>query len=184
MKELIALARAKPGQLNFASSGNAGPPHLAGELFKVMTGVEMTHIPYRGSGLALPALVGGQVQLMFATMPSALPVVKSGQLRALAVTSPKRVRATPDLPTIAESVPKFEASAWYGVLAPAGTPPPIIDRLQRDISTILDRQDFRERVGADGTEIKGGTPGEFAAYIKSETAKWANVVKRSGAKAD
>ena len=182
VKELIALAQAKRGQLNFASSGNGGPPHLAGELFKAMAGVDMVHVPFRGSGLALPALAGGQVQLMFATMPSAMPLVKAGQVRAIAVTSRARVRAAPELPPVAETVPKFEADGWYGLLAPAKTPPAIIQRLQRDTAAILERADFRERLAVDGTEAKGGTAAEFGAYIRSETEKWGQIVKRAGVK--
>jgi tripartite-type tricarboxylate transporter receptor subunit TctC len=184
VKDVIALAKAKPGQLNFASSGNAGPSHLAGELFKVSTATDMVHVPYKGSGIALPALLGGQVQLMFATLPSAMPLVKSGQLKAVAVTSAARTRALPDLPAIAETVRNFEAVAWYGIVAPAKTPRNIIDTLHRHVGAILARADFRERLAVDGTEPKSGTPQEFAAYIRSETDKWALVVKRSGAKAD
>ncbi len=184
VKELIALAKSKPGALNFASSGNAGPAHLAGELFKVMTGVDMVHIPYKGSGTALPSVTAGQTQLMFATMLSAVPPDKIGQLRALAVSTSSRMKATPDLPTIAETVPKFEASAWYGVVAPAGTPRAILDQLNRHIAAVLEKQDFRERLAASGTEVTGGTPQQFADYLRSETVKWSDVVKRSGAKAD
>jgi tripartite-type tricarboxylate transporter receptor subunit TctC len=181
VKELVALAKARRGQLNFASSGNAGPPHLAGELFKIMTGVEMVHVPYKGSGLALPALVGGQVQLMFATMPSAMPLVKSGKLRAIAVASPTRVRAAPDLPTIAETVPNFQADALFAVLAPAKTPASVIDRLHREITALLERPDFQQQLEAVGVEPKAGTPAELRTYLEAETKKWANVVKRSGA---
>jgi tripartite-type tricarboxylate transporter receptor subunit TctC len=184
VKELIALARSKAGALNFASSGNAGPPHLAGELFKAMAGVDMTHIPYKGAGLALPALIGNQTQMMFATMPSAMPLVKSGQLRALAVSSAARAKAAPELPTIADTVPKYEAVAWFGMVVPTGTPRAIVDLLNRRTAALLQQQDVRERLGADGTEAGGGTPEQFGAYIRSETVKWSNVVKRSGAKAD
>jgi len=184
VKDLIALAQAKRGQLNFASSGNAGPAHLAGELFKTIAGVDMVHVPFRGAGLALPALAGSQVQLMFATMPSAMPLVKSGQIRAIAVTSLTRVRAAPELPPVAETLPKFEVAGWYGLLAPAKTPAAIIQRLNKHTASILQRPDFRDRVAADGTEAKGGTPAEFAAYIASETQKWANVIRRAGVKAE
>lgn len=182
VKELIDLAKAKPGELNFASSGNAGPPHLAGELFKYMTGVDMVHVPYKGSGLALPALVGGQVQLMFATMPSCISLVKAGRLRAIAVTTPKRVRALPDLPTVAETVPKFQADALFALLAPAKTPKAIIDQLHRDIVALLAEPDFEGRLEAAGVVPSASTPGELSAYIRAETKKWAAVVKRSGAK--
>lgn len=183
VKELITLANAKRGELNFASSGNAGPPHLAGELFKIMTGVDMVHVPYKGSGLALPALAGGQVQLMFATLPSAMPLVKAGRLRAIAVTSPARVRALPNLPTVAETVPKFQADALFAVLAPAKTPSSVINRLHREITGLLSQPEFEQRLEAAGIVPEASTPAELKAYLKDETEKWAAVVKRSGAKA-
>lgn len=182
--QLIALAKAKPGELNFASSGNAGPPHLAGELFKTMTGINLLHVPYKGSGQALPALIGGQIHLMFATMPSALPQVRAGGLRGLAVTSLKRANATPELPTVAETLPGFEAIAWYGIMVPAKTPKRIINLLNSEVRRILARSEFRERLAAEGAEPGGSTPEEFAAFIGTETGKWAKVVKASGARAN
>ena len=185
VKELIALARARPGGINFASSGHGTPAHLAGELFNSMAGVKMVHVPYKGAAPALADLLGGQVQLMFSTMPPALPHVKDGKLRALAVTSLKRSRATPDLPTVDEAaLPGFEANTWHGVVVPAGTPAIIITRLNREIVAILHLHDIVERLSGQGAEALGSTPEEFAAYIRLETVKWAKVVRESGAKAE
>ena len=185
VKELIAYAKANPGKLNFASSGNGTSIHLSGELFKTMAGVDMTHIPYKGSAPALTDLLGGQVNLMFDNMPSALPHVKAGKLRALAVTSGKRSPAAPDLPTIEEAgVPGYEASSWFGVLAPAGTPPDIVNKLNAEIVRILKTPEMKERLSSQGAEPVGSSPGEFAAHIKAEMAKWAKVVKESGARVD
>ena len=185
VKELIALAKARPGEINFASSGHGTPAHLAGELFNSMAGVKMVHVPYKGAAPALADLLGGQVQLMFSTMPPALPHVKDGKLRALAVTSAKRSPAAPDLPTVDEiALPGFEANTWHGVVAPAGTPRAIIARLNREIVAILHLPDVVERLSAQGAEPVGSTPEEFAAYIGSETLKWAKVVRDSGAKAE
>jgi tripartite-type tricarboxylate transporter receptor subunit TctC len=185
VKELIALAKERPGEINFASSGHGTPAHLAGELFDSMAGVKMIHVPYKGAAPALADLLGGQVQIMFSTMPPALPHVKDGKLRALAVTSAKRSPAMPELPTVDEAaLHGFEANTWHGVLVPAGTPPPIIARLNREIVAILHLPDVVERLSGQGAEPVGGTPEEFAAYIKSETLKWAKVVRESGAKAE
>ena len=185
VKELIAYAKANPGKLNFGSSGNAAAPHLAGESFKIMTGAAMQHVPYKGSAPALTDLIGGQVQLMFDSMPSAMPHVKAGKVRPIAVTTAKRVAAVPDLPTIAEAgVPGYDISTWYGVWAPKGTPRDIVIKMQQDIAKVLQQADTRERYAGLGAEPVGNTPDEFAAYCKSELAKWARVVKESGAKAD
>ncbi|TMG75618.1 MAG: tripartite tricarboxylate transporter substrate binding protein, partial [Betaproteobacteria bacterium] len=185
VKELIALARARPGEINFASSGHGTPAHLAGELFNSMAGVKLVHVPYKGAAPALADLLGGQVQIMFSTMPPALPHVKDGKLRALAVTSRKRSPATPELPTIDEAaLPGFEAITWHGVVAPAGTPAAIIAWLNREIVAILHLPEVVERLSGQGAEALGSTPEEFAAYIKSESAKWAKVVRESGAKAE
>jgi tripartite-type tricarboxylate transporter receptor subunit TctC len=183
--DLIALARARPGEINFASSGYGTPAHLAGELFNSMAGVKLVHVPYKGAAPALADLLGGQVQLMFSTMPPALPHVKDGKLRALAVTSAKRSPAAPDLPTVDEAaLPGFEANTWHGVVLPAGAQPAIVERLNREIVAILHLRDVVERLSAQGAEPVGSTPEEFAAYIKSETVKWAKVVRESGAKAE
>ena len=185
VKELIALARARPGEINFASSGHGTPAHLAGELFNSMAGVKLVHIPYKGAAPALADLLGGQVQIMFSTMPPALPHVKDGKLRALAVTSLKRSPATPELPTMDETaLPGFEAITWHGVVVPAGTPAAIIARLNREIVAILHLPDVVERLSNQGAEALGSTPEEFASYIRSESIKWAKVVRESGAKAE
>jgi tripartite-type tricarboxylate transporter receptor subunit TctC len=183
--ELIALAKSKPGTINFASSGSGTSIHLSGELFKTMAGVDMTHIPYKGSSPALTDLMGGQVQIMFDNLPSSLPLIKAGKLRAIAVTSLKRAPALPDVPTISESgLPGFEASSWFGVLAPAGTPAPIVAKLNADVNKWLQSPEAREQLLAQGANAAGGTPEQFAAHIRAETEKWAKVVKASGAKAD
>jgi tripartite-type tricarboxylate transporter receptor subunit TctC len=185
VKELIALAKSKSGKLNFASSGNAAAPHLAGEAFKIAAGVDMQHVPYKGSGPALTDLMGGQVQLMFDSLPSSISHVKSGKLRAIAVTTAKRSSALPSVPTIAESgVPGFDISTWYGIWAPAGTPTEIVSKLSGEIAKIVKLADVRERLGGLGAEPAGNSPDEFAAYCRSELAKWAKIVKASGATVD
>jgi tripartite-type tricarboxylate transporter receptor subunit TctC len=183
--DLIKLAKDKPGQINFASSGSGTSIHLSGELFKTMAGVDMTHVPYKGSSPALTDLIGGQVQIMFDNLPSALPQIKGGKLRAVAVTSLKRAPALPDVPTINESgVPGFEASSWFGMLAPAGTPAPIVARINAEVNKWLQSADAREKLLSQGAEAAGGPPERFAAHIRAESEKWAKVVKASGAKVD
>ena len=185
VQELIALAKSKPGQLNYASSGSGSSSHLAGELFKTMTGVNLVHVPYKGGGPAVTSLIAGETVVGFATAPSVLPHVKSGKLRALAVTSAKRSAAAAELPTIAESgVPGYEANTWYGVLAPRGTPAAIIARLNSEFIAIMQSSEIRERIAPLGYEPDTGTPQRFAAYIKSEIAKWGKVVKAAGIHAD
>jgi tripartite-type tricarboxylate transporter receptor subunit TctC len=185
VQELVAYAKANPGKLNFASSGSGTSIHLSGELFKVMAGVQMTHVPYKGSAPALSDLLGGQVQLMFDNLPPSLPQIKAGKLRALGVTSVARAPALPDTPTIAESgLPGFDASSWFGLLAPAGTPPAVIAKLNTEIAKWLVTPEAREKLIAIGANIAGGTPEDFARHIQAETAKWAKVVKESGAKVD
>ena len=185
VKDLIALGKSSSGKLNFASSGNAAAPHLAGEAFKIATGVDMQHVPYKGSGPALTDLMGGQVQLMFDSLPSSISHVKSGKLRAIAVTTAKRASALPNVPTIAESgVPGFDISTWYGIWAPAGTPKEIVNRLSGEIAKIVKIPDVRERLAGLGAEPVGNSPDEFAAYCRSELAKWAKIVKASGATVD
>jgi len=185
VRELIALARAKPGQLNYASSGSGAAAHLSGELFKAMTGVDMVHVPYKGAQPALTDVIAGQAQLMFATSASVLPYVKSGRLRALAVTTAQRSATVPELPTVAEAgVPGFESITWHGVVVPAATPAPLVERLNRDIVAVLQMPDVRERLAALGAEVVGGTPSAFADYIAKEIPKWTKVVKDSGARAE
>ena len=181
--ELIAYAKANPGKLNFASSGNGTSIHLSGELFKAMAGVEMTHVPYKGSAPALQDLIAGQVQLMFDNLPPSLPQIKAGKLRALAVTSSVRAPALPDVPTVAEAgLPGFEASSWFGLLAPAGTPPAIVAKINAEVAKWLATPEAKENLSKQGANAAGGTPEDFASHIAAETAKWAKVVKASGAK--
>ena len=185
VKELIALAKREPNALSFASSGNGGISHLIGEQFKSMAGVQMLHVPYKGDTPALVDLVGGQVHLMFGTAVSFLPYVKAGRLRAVAVTNPKRSPIVPNVPTIAESgLPGFEALQWFGVFVPAGAARDIVSRLHGDIVKVLKLPDVRERLVALGAEVVGDTPEQFAAFQKADSAKWAKIVKESGAKVD
>ena len=182
VEEFVALAR-KPGSaLSYASSGNGQSTHLAAELFKTMTGAQLTHVPYKGSAPALTDVAGGQVAAMFDTTLSAMPQVKAGRLRALAVTSARRSAASSELPTIAESgVPGYEATAWNGLLAPAGTPEPVVTELNRAINEILRSPELAQRLAADGVEAGTGSADDFAAFIGDEVAKWAKVAKVSGA---
>lgn len=184
--ELIRLVRSKPGRLNYASSGNGTSIHLAAELFKSMTGTFITHIPYRGSAPAIADLIAGQVDLMFDNLPSALPHIKAGKLRALGVTSAKPSAALPGVPPIAEAgnLAGYEASSWFGIMAPAGTPRDIVLKLQQTIARGLAQGELRERLASQGAEPVGNTPDQYAEYIKAELDKWAKVVKASGAKVD
>jgi tripartite-type tricarboxylate transporter receptor subunit TctC len=184
IKELIAYAKAKPGTLNFPSAGVGSSSHLAGELLKSLAGISMVHVPFKGGGPALIAVIAGEVQVMFATMPAAMPHVKSWKVKPVAVTTAKRSQAMPELPTIAESgVKGYDASTWYGLLAPARTPQAIVTRLHGDTVKIL-AGPTRQRLEAQGFEPDGGTPAEFAAYIKSEIIKWAKVIKDAGIPAE
>jgi len=184
--DLIRYAKANPGKLNMASSGNGTSIHLSGELFKSMTGTYMLHFPYRGSGPALLDLIGGTMDLMFDNLPSALPQIKAGKLKALAVTSATRSAAVPELPTIAEAGPVkgFDASSWFGLLAPVGTPADIVGRIQQETAKALQSAALKERLLSQGAIPGGQTPAEFAKFIAAETSKWAQVVKASGAKVD
>ena len=182
VQDLIALAKAKPGTLNFPSAGVGSSSHLAGELFKILAKVDMVHVPYKGGGPALIDTISGQMQIMFATMPAAMPHVKSGKVRPVAVTTAKRSQTLPELPTMAETVKGYEASTWYGLLAPAATPAPIVARLHQSVVRILAMPDMRERLASQGFEPVGGTPAEFAAYIKSEISKWERVIRDAGIK--
>jgi tripartite-type tricarboxylate transporter receptor subunit TctC len=183
--ELIALAKARPGQLNYASSGSGAAAHLAAELFKTMAGVDMVHVPYKGAQPALTDVIAGQAQLMFATSASVIPYIKAGRLRALAVTSAQRSATVPELPTVSEAgVPGFEAITWHGVVVPRATPGPLVERLNGDIVRALNARDLRERLESLGAELATGTPQDFADYIAREIPKWAKVVKDSGARAE
>ncbi|MFJ4292881.1 tripartite tricarboxylate transporter substrate binding protein [Cupriavidus sp. NPDC089707] len=181
VKELIAYGKAHPGQLSFASSGSGGAPHFSGELFKSMAGLDMVHIPYKGSTLAHPDLTSGRVSLMFDTVAAINPQVKAGKVRALAVTTTKHAAIAPQLPTMAEAgLPGYDTSTWGGVLAPAGTPKAVIDKLNAGINQALAAPDVRERLLAAGIEPAGGSPAQFSGFIQTEMVKWAKVAKNAG----
>ena len=183
VQELIQYS--KNNSLNFASSGNGGAPHMAAELFKSVTGAPITHVPYKGSGPAVADLIGGRVQIMFDAAPSLIQHVRSGKLRVLAAASPQRNRLLPDVPTFAElGHPKIAVSLWYGLLAPAGTPRPVIDKLNREVLRALESPDVRDKLIAQGAEPMPGTPEAFASFMQEEMAKWAPVVKQAGVKLD
>jgi tripartite-type tricarboxylate transporter receptor subunit TctC len=185
VKELIALAKAKPGTLNFASGSNGSAGHLAGELFKSMAGVDMVHIPYKGAAPAVTDLLAGQVSLMFDNLASASPQIRSGKLRALAVTTLTRTPFFPDLPTISESgLAGFDISTWFGVFAPAGTPPEVVAKLNAELVRILKTPEMKDRLALLGAEPVGNTTEQFLAYIKSEIPKYAKVIRDSGARVD
>ena len=182
--EFIAYAKANPGKVNMGSGGNGAPDHMSGELFKAMAGVGILHVPYRGVAPAIADLLGGQVQVIFGTMPAVIALVKSGQLRALAVTTATRSEALPDVPTIAEFVPGYEASQWYGIGAPKNTPADVIERLNRETNAVLADPKMKARLAELGASVLSGSPADFGKLIVEETAKWAKVVKLSGAKPD
>jgi tripartite-type tricarboxylate transporter receptor subunit TctC len=185
VKELVALAKSRPGQLNFASAGTGTAPHMSGELFKAMAGISMVHIPYKGSPPAVTDLLAGEVALMFSPSSTVLPHVKTGRLRALAVTTTSRLPSLPDLPTVAESGLKgYETLTWFGFVAPAKTPPAAVTRLNAEIVKVLALPEVRKQFASQGIETLGGTPEQFASYIREEIAKWAKVIRLSGARAD
>ena len=185
VQELIALAKARPGQLNYASPSSGGANHLAAEMLKTMAGIDVLHVPYKGGAPAETDLIGGRVTFMFASLPAALARVQAGQLRALAVTSLQRVAGAPDIPTLAESgLPGFEVTSWYGVVGPAGIPRDIVMRLNGEINKSLASPQMKERMVALGVEGTPGTPEQFFDFIRRDTAKWAKVIKESGAKPD
>ena len=185
VKELIAYAKANPGKVTFASSGSGTSIHLSGEMFQQMAGVEMQHIPYKGSAPALTDLLGGQTAIMFDNMPSVIGHVRNGKLRPIAVTTPTRSPALPDVPTIAESgVPGYSATSWFGLLAPASTPAPVIAKLNASILKALADPEVKKKLAEQGAEPHGEKPEQFAEFIRSETAKWGQTVKVSGATAD
>ncbi len=182
--ELISYMKANPNKLSFGSPGTGTSVHVSGELFKSMTGTTMTHIPYKGRQFAIPDLVGGSIQLMFDNMPSALPMAKEGKIRALAQTTAKRSPAAPDIPTMAEFVPGFEATTWFAMFAPANTPRPVIDKLNAEVVRVFKLPEVQERLKTIGLDPVLSTPDELARYQAVEITKWAKVVKESGAKAE
>ena len=185
VKDLVALAKARPGQLNYASSGTGTAGHLAGELFKGLTGVSYQHIPYKGGGPAVIDVVSGQVHFMFATAASVIPHTRTTRLRALAVTSAQRSPSVPELPTVAEEgIAGFEALTWHGLVVPAATPAPVIARINTEMNAALASSELKERLATQGVEARGGKPEEFAAFLRTEIPKWSKVVRDSGAKAD
>ncbi len=181
LAEFIAYAKANPGKLNFGSSGNGTSPHIAGELFNVLAGVHMTHVPYRGGALALTDLLGGQIQAMFEPLVEVLPQIRAGTVKALGVTTVKRSPLLPDVPTIAESLPGYEITAWNGLLAPAATPPDIVTRLNRATDEALHATQVQEKLAEQGSEAAGGTPAEFSSFLDSELIRWKKLVEISGA---
>ncbi len=184
VKQLIALARAKPGAVTYASSGSGSTAHLSGELFKSMARVDLLHVPYKGAGPALTDLVAGQVQTMITGVSSTLPYVKAGRLKALGVSSDKRQPLLPDVPTIAEQLPGYEVATWYGVFVPAGTPKPVVDKLNQTLVRIFVTPDAQARLAAVGADARTNTPEQFAQAVSRERAKWAAIIKESGARAE
>lgn len=182
--ELVAYARANPGKLTFASAGTGTASHLAGELFKTMAKVDMTHVPYKGNVPAITDLLAGQTSLLFATMPTVLPHAKAGKLRALATIGAERSRAAPELPTVAETLPGFEVNNWIGLFAPAGTPAAIVQRWNAEVMRIMQLGEIQARLPVEGARFAPNSPEQFAQFVKSEIAKWASVVKASGARVD
>ena len=182
--ELISYAKANPGKLNMASSGNGSTIHMSGELFKMMAGVNMVHVPYRGGALALTDLIAGQVQVMFDNVPTSAEYIRAGKLRGLAVTSTARSEVLPDLPTVADVLPGYEASAWYGVGVPKNTPAEIIDRINKEINAILADPKSKARLADLGASLLPGSPADFGKVLADETEKWGKVVEFSGAKPD
>ena len=182
--ELVALVKARPGQLSYSSSGNGSGAHLAGEMLRSLAHVEIVHVPYKGAGPAMPDLIAGQVQLSFITYTAAGPHIKTGRLRALGVTTAKRSPTLPDLPAIGETVAGYDSAVWYGFAAPAGTPPEIVSKLNTEVLRVLAAPDFRSRITLEAVSPIGSTPEEFSSFMKSEIVRWAKVVKDSGAKVD
>ena len=180
--EFIAYAKAHPGKVSMASAGNGSAPHMAGELFKMMAGVDMVHIPYRGQGPALTDLLGGEVHVLFATAPGVTDYIATGKLRALAVTTAGRAQVLPELPVVSDFVPGYETSQWYGMAAPAGTPAAIVERLNKEINAGIADPGIKARLAALGGEPLPGPPGEFGKLIAEETEKWAKVVRAAGLK--
>ena len=182
--EFITYAKANPGKINMASGGSGTPAHVSGELFKMMTGVNIVHIPYRGEGIALPDLISGQVQLLFGVMPASLGYIRTGKLRALAVTTAKRQEPLPDVPTVGEFLPGFEARGWYGIVVPKATPTEIVEKLNKEINAALVDNNMKKRLTDLGAAVFAGSPADFGKFIADETEKWAKVVKFAGIKAE
>ena len=184
VRELIALAAAKPGSLNFASGGTGTGNHFSGELFKLLAGIDLVHVPYKGTGPALTDVLGGQIQIMFSNLLPAMPHVRAGRLRALAVTSAQRSPSAPELPSVGESLAGYSTTVWHGLLLPVQTPPAIATRLQREVVTLLQQPEIRGRLALQGTDTVGNSPEEFSAVIRDEMQKWAKVITRAGVKPD
>ncbi len=183
--DVIALAKAKPGELTFSSSGAGGAPHLAGEMFKNLTGTEVQHVPYRGSGPAVIDLIGGRITMMFDATPSLLPNIMAGKLRPIAAASPQRHRLLPDVPTFAElGYPAMDIALWYGVVVPGGTPAPIVQRLNAELAKIVDMPDVRKNLSEQGADLQGGSREDFAKFMRNESTRWGGVVTRAGIKPD
>jgi tripartite-type tricarboxylate transporter receptor subunit TctC len=182
--EFIAYAKANPGKINMASAGNATPLHVAGELFKMMAGIDLVHVSYRGEPVAIPDLLNGRVQVMFGVLPSSLGYIRSGQLRALAVTTEKRLAVLPDVPAMDEFLPGYEASGWYGIAAPQATPPEIVEKLNKEINAALADDKMKARLADLGCLVFAGTPSDFRAFIAGETDKWGKVIRAAGIKAE
>jgi tripartite-type tricarboxylate transporter receptor subunit TctC len=185
LQEFIALARSRPGAMNYGSGGAGTSNHLAGELFNIVTGARLVHVPYKGVNLAMQGVLAGEIQLVFIGIPAALPHIKAGKLRALALVAPQRSPALPEVPTVAEAgLRDFEVTTWYGIMTPAGTPRPIVSRLNAELVKIMHAPDVKERLAAMATDPLTSTPEEFAAYLKQEIAKWGDVVRKANLKAD
>jgi tripartite-type tricarboxylate transporter receptor subunit TctC len=185
LREFIAAAKAKPGGMNFGSGGSGTSNHLAGELFNILTGAKLTHVPYKGVNLAMQDVIAGRIDFVVIGVPAAAPHVKSGKLRALAVIAPQRLPALPEVPTVAEAgLPGFEVTTWYGILAPAGTPRPIVARLNTELVKVMHSPEMKERLAGIGTDPVTSTPEEFAAYIQAEIGKWGEVIRKANLRAD
>lgn len=182
--DLIAMAKAKPGQINYASAGNGTLNHLIGEMFKHSAGIDLVHVPYKGSGAAATDLAGGQIPVSIQSVPSSLPFLQSGKIKVLAVVNEKRLASMPNVPTIGETLPGFGSTPWYGLLAPAGTPKDVIAKLQAGLAKALAAKDVADKLGAQGCEVLTGTPAQFAALIRDDLPRWSKIVKESGARVD
>jgi len=180
LKDFIAAVQHKPGEYNFGSGGSGTSNHLGGELFNIVAGTKLVHVPYKGVNLAMQDVLAGRIHLVIIGLPAALPHIKSGRLRALAVIAPQRLPAVPDVPTAAEAgLPNFDVTTWYGILTPAGVPRPVVERLNRELVSIMTSADMKQKLAAQGTDVRTSTPDEFGAYIKEEIAKWGDVIRKA-----